>query len=116
MKKSATPTVPGAKLCDLAVPDRFVDSAVNWSTPPPHTFLAPDCADDVLAASTDYWVVFSDMDHVEYEVEYAEEPDVRDYGSGWDLIGYGKRGAINVNVWSRDSAPKMRGGLWAKEN
>ena len=45
----------------------------------------PDCADDVLAASTNYWVIFSDMDHVEYDLESAANPDVHDYGSGWTL-------------------------------
>ena len=80
-----TSSRPSAKVCDLAVPDRVVESAVNWSTTPPHTFLAPDCADDVLAASTNYWVIFSDMDHVEYALESAANPDVHDYGSGWTL-------------------------------
>ena len=104
---------PGAKVCDLAVPDRVVESAVGWKTTPPHTFLAPDCADDVLAASTSYWVVFSDMDHVQYEVEFAVSPDVRDYGSGWGMTGYSKRGA--TNTWAGTATSIMRGGLWAKE-
>ena len=105
---------PGDKVCDLAVPDRVVESAVNWSTTPPHTFLAPDCADDVLAASTNYWVIFSDMDHVEYALESAANPDVHDYGSGWTLGRFSKRGASNV--WAPQDLTNFRGGLWAKEN
>ena len=105
---------PGDKVCDLAVPDRAVESAVNWSTTPPHTFLAPDCADDVLAASTNYWVIFSDMDHVEYALESAANPDVHDYGSGWTLGRFSKRGASNV--WAPQDVTNFRGGLWAKEN
>ena len=109
-----TSSRPSAKVCDLAVPDRVVESAVNWSTTPPHTFLAPDCADDVLAASTNYWVIFSDMDHVEYDLESAANPDVHDYGSGWTLGRFSKRGASNV--WAPQDDTNFRGGLWAKEN
>ena len=109
-----TSSGPGDKVCDLAVPDRVVESAVNWSTTPPHTFLAPDCADDVLAASTNYWVIFSDMDHVEYELESAANPDVHDYGSGWTLGRFSKRGASNV--WAPQDVTNFRGGLWVKEN
>ena len=109
-----TSSGPGTKLCDLTVPDRVVESAVNWSTTPPHTFLAPDCADDVLAASTNYWVIFSDMDHVEYDLESAANPDVHDYGSGWTLGRFSKRGASNV--WAPQDVTNFRGGPWAKEN
>ena len=109
-----TSSGPGTKLCDLTVPDRVVESAVNWSTTPPHTFLAPDCADDVLAASTNYWVIFSDMDHVEYDLESAANPDVHDYGSGWTLGRFSKRGASNV--WAPQDVTNFSGGPWAKEN
>ena len=109
-----TSSGPGDKVCDLAVPNRVVESAVDWNTTPPHTFLAPDCADDVLAASTNYWVIFSDMDHVEYELESAANPDVHDYGSGWTLGRFSKRGASNV--WAPQDVTNFRGGLWAKEN
>ena len=108
-----TSDAPGTKVCDLAVPDRIVESAVNWSTPPPHTFLAPDCADFTLTADTPYWIVFSDMDHVEYELEVADTPDVRDYGSGWTLLNAAiKRGGSNT--WIGDPST-LRVGLWAKE-
>ena len=43
-----TSSGPGTKLCDLTVPDRVVQSPVVWSYTPPHTFLAPDCADVTL--------------------------------------------------------------------
>ena len=106
---------PSAKVCDLAVPDRVVESAVGWNTPPPHTFLAPDCADDTLAASTDCWIVFLDMDHVEYELEHHNSPDSVDYsGSGWNVYRYGKRGD-STTLWTTGNAA-ARIGLWAKEN
>ena len=109
-----TSSGPGAKLCDIAVPDRVAESAVAWSWTPPHTFLAPDCADDTLAPSTNYWIVFSDMDHVEYEVEYADDPDEADYyGSGWRIQSFGKRGTSNT--WVRTLGTALRIGLWAKE-
>ena len=105
---------PGAKLCDIAVPDRVAESAVAWSWTPPHTFLAPACADDILAPSTNYWIVFSDMDHVEYEVEHADDPDEADYyGSGWRIQSFGKRGTSNT--WVRTLGTALRIGLWAKE-
>ncbi len=109
-----TSSGPGTKLCDLTVPDRVVHSPVVRSSTPPHTFLAPDCADDTLAASTNYWVVFSDVNHVAYELAFAENQDVRDYGSGWDMTGHGKRGA--TNLWAETESAKIRGGLWAKQN
>ena len=105
--------VPGAKVCDLAV-DRVVESQVSWATTPLHTFLAPDCAEDTLAASTTYWIVFTDVHRFDYELGVAQLSPNRDYyGSGWTLSGYAKRGALNT--WLADSEIVPRIGLWAKE-
>ena len=109
-----TPSGPGDKLCDIAVPDRVVESQVAWSWTPPHTFLAPDCADDVLAANTTYWIVFSDANRSHYRVAFATSPTVSDYyGSGWSVIGNGKRGTSDEWVTNNDSLGRI--GLWAKE-
>ena len=103
---------PGTKLCDLTVPDRVVQSPVVWSYPPPYTFLAPDCADVTLTANTPYWIVFSDMNRVDYTLRVSSDAEVRDYGSGWMIDGFAKRGTSNV--WS-DVNWLTRIGLWAME-
>ena len=104
---------PGTKLCDLTVPDRVVQSPVVWSYPPPYTFLAPDCADVTLTANTPYWIVFSDMDHIDYALQVSSDAEVRDYdGSGWTIDGFAKRGTSNA--WSNVSW-LTRIGLWAME-
>ena len=105
---------PSAKVCDLAVPDRVVRSPVVRSSTPPHTFLAPDCADVTLTANTPYWIVFSDMNHVDYAIGVSGDAEARDYdGSGWTIDGFAKRGASNV--WSIDPSWLIRIGLWAME-
>ena len=109
----AATNAPGAKVCDLAV-DRIVESQVSWATTPLHTFLAPDCAEDTLAANTAYWIVFTDVHRFVYELEVAQKSPSRDYyGSGWTLRGYAKRGALNI--WAEDTDIVPRIGLWAKE-
>ena len=53
---------PGTKVCDIAVPTKIVESALTWGgNPPPYEFLAPDCANNTLVASTQYWIVFSNL-------------------------------------------------------
>ena len=109
-----TSSDPGTKLCDLTVPDRVVESPVVRSSTPPHTFLAPDCADVTLTANTSYWIVFSDMNHVDYAIGVSGDAEARDYdGSGWTIDGFAKRGASNV--WSIDPSWLIRIGLWAME-
>ena len=109
-----TPSGPGNKLCDIAVPDRVVESQVAWSWTPPHTFLAPDCADHTLAANFTYWIVFSDMNTSHYQVAFATSPTVSDYyGSGWSVAGNGKRGTSDEWVTNNDALGRI--GLWAKE-
>ena len=110
-----TSDAPGDKVCDIAVPNLIAESQVDWSSTPPHTFLAPDCADDTLAASTTYWIVFSDVDHSEYEIGNSFGLNVKDYyGSGWNTINeVAKRGASND--WALDQGV-LRVGFWASEN
>ena len=103
-------SAPGVKLCNLAVPDRIVESQVSW---PPHTLLAPECANDTLTPNTSYWIVFSDMDHVEDEIAFADGPLlVAPYGSGWQMGLHAKRGASNTWVTGR-ATPRI--GIWAEE-
>ena len=96
-----------------AEPDRRVASRLEQYAA--HTFLAPDCADDTLAASTTYWIVFSDVDHSEYEIGNSFGLNVKDYyGSGWNIINeVAKRGASND--WALDQGV-LRVGFWASEN
>ena len=109
-----TSSGPGKKLCDLTVPDRVVESPVVWSSTPPHTFLAPDCADVTLTANTSYWIVFSDMNRVDYAIGVSDSAEARDYdGSGWTIDRFAKRGTSNV--WSINPTDDIRIGLWAME-
>ena len=62
---------PGTKLCDIAVPNRIMEEPIMWISSLIHTYLAPDCADDVLASSSHYWIVFSGLDHADYTLAYA---------------------------------------------
>ena len=110
-----TTDAPGAKVCDIAVPGRVAESTVTLSTgPPPHTFLAPDCADDTLAANTNYWIVFMDIDHNHEELGFAINATVKDsYKTGWTVSNFGKKGHTNAWVTSGDAVGRV--GLYAKE-
>ena len=56
----ASDDVPGTKLCDLQGLLDY-DTGLNLSNGDwPDELYAPDCADNTLAASTTYWVVFSE--------------------------------------------------------
>ena len=114
---SHTTSGPGAEVCDIAVPERVAESTVTLSTgPPPHTFLAPDCAENTLAANTNYWIVFMDIDHNHEELGFAVSADATitdSYGTGWTVTHFGKRGHTNAWVTSGDAVGRV--GLYAKE-
>ena len=106
---------PGAKLCDVGTPAKIVESAVTWSgNPPPFTFLARDCAHITLAASTPYWVAFSDVDYVEYLPEVTDSDTEHAYGSGWIIGNAVQYKRQNLNSWSDFGGLIIRFELWAR--
>ena len=105
---------PGAKLCDIAVPTKIVESArTHGGYPPPYDFLAPDCAHN-LTASTPYWIVFSDVDYVEYLPEVTDDDTEHAYGSGWIIGNTVKFKRQHLNSWSADEDLTIRFELWAE--
>ena len=57
---NATGNLPGAKLCDLQMLADYETGLSLSNGDWPDRLYAPDCADNTLAASTTYWVVFSE--------------------------------------------------------
>ena len=115
---------PNTKVCDIAVPTTIVKSALTWGdNPPPHEFLAPDCANNILAASTQYWIVFSNLDHVDYDLGITASTDERqgnihdnqgDRASGWE-IGYSTAVRRDSGSWANTASRIFRAEFWAKE-
>ena len=94
--------------------DRIAESAVAWNFKPPHTFLATFCASVTLTANTTYWIVFPMTNRNDEVVALATTPEVTDsYGSGWSVVGSGKRGS---GAWETNTDAQGRIGLWAEEN
>ena len=94
--------------------DRIAESAVAWKFKPPHTFLATFCASVTLTANTTYWIVFPNTNRNDEVVALATTPEVTDsYGSGWSVVGSGKRGS---GAWETNTDAQGRIGLWAEEN
>ena len=94
--------------------DRIAESAVAWKFKPPHTFLATFCASVTLTANTTYWIVFPMTNRNDEVVALATTPEVTDsYGSGWSVVGSGKRGS---GAWETNTDAQGRIGLWAEEN
>ena len=91
---------------------RFAASLVAWSYTPPHTFLASFCSSVTLTANTTYWIVFASTNRYDEVVALATDPDVKDYGSGWSVVGSGKRTTAS---WVVQTDSQGRIGLWAKE-
>ena len=72
---------PGATaLCHLRTAG-IVESAIDWSWTPPHTFLNFNC-NDALTASTTYWIVIPNMERFGAAVAVSDRTAVKDYGSG----------------------------------
>ena len=108
---------PGAKLCDIAVPDRIMEEPIMRINSLIHTYLAPDCADDVLASSSHYWIVFSGLDHADYTLAYAtSNAEDTDYsGSGWTIERTARKLASETG-WTSNTSHRLRVGFWAKPN
>ena len=93
---------------------RIAESAVAWKFKPPHTFLATFCASVTLTANTTYWIVFPMTNRNDEVVALATTPEVTDsYGSGWSVVGSGKR---TTSTWVVQTDAQGRIGLWAEEN
>ena len=97
----------------------IVLSALTWGGfPPPYDFLAPDCANNTLAASTPYWVVFSGVDPAKYTLEMTDSAGEHDYyDTGWTLDDFLARSTNDGTTWTvtTSSAGVIRIELWAKE-
>ena len=104
---------PGDTAACYLKTDRIAESTVAWSTKPPHTFLATFCASVTLTANTTYWIVFPMTNRNDEVVALATTPAVKDYGSGWSVIGSGKKTTAS---WMVQTDAQGRIGLWAKEN
>ncbi len=91
---------------------RFAGPPDGWTYTPPHTALAPFCASVTLTANTTYWIVFPLTNRYDEAVALATDPDIRDYGSGWSVVGSGKRTTAS---WVVQTDSQGRIGLWAKE-
>ena len=106
---------PSTKLCDIAVPTKIFESALTWGGyPPPYDFLAPDCANNTLAASTQYAVVFLRADIAEYTLEMTSSSDQDSRGSGWELAD-GIAFKSTSPGWDYIADSVIRIELWAKE-
>ena len=115
---------PNTKVCDIAVPTKIVESALTWGgNPPPHEFLAPDCANNTLVASTQYWIVFSNLNHVDYDLGITDSTDEQegfihdnqgDRASGWE-IGYSTAVRRDSGSWANTTSRIFRAEFWAKE-
>ena len=104
---------PGDTAACYLKTDRIAESTVAWSTKPPHTFLATFCASVTLTANTTYWIVFPMTNRNDEVVALATSPDVKNYGSGWSVVGSGKKTTAS---WVVQTDAQGRIGLWAKEN
>ena len=98
---------PGAKLCDIAVPDHIMKEPIRWISSLIHTYLAPDCADDVLASSSHYWIMFSGLDHVDYTLAYATSgaEDTDHSGSGWTIESTARKLASETDWDEQHQSP-----------
>ena len=102
---------PGTKLCDLQMLADY-ETGLNLSNGDwPDRLYAPDCADNTLAASTTYWIVFSEdsSEAQTYWVGRANESDEDPHGaSGWS-IGNSQAGKVGEGDWM----PTVTGGALA---
>ena len=115
---------PGTKVCDIAVPTTIVESALTWGgNPPPYDFLAPDCANNILVASTHYWIVFSNLNYVDYDLEVTDSATERqgnihdnqgDRASGWGILD-ATAVRRDSGSWENTTSRIIRAEFWAKE-
>ena len=98
-------------LCHLRT-KRIAASLIAWRYTPPHTFLGSFCSSVTLTANTTYWIVFSGTHRYDEAVALATDPDVEDNGSGWSVVGSGKR---TSSTWEVQTDTQGRIGLWAKK-
>ena len=102
---------PGTKLCDLQMLADY-DTGLNLSNGDwPDRLYAPDCADNTLAASTTYWVVFSEnsSEAQTYWVGRANSSDEDPHSASSWGIGNSQAGKVDEGDW----APAITGGALA---
>ena len=106
---------PATKLCDIAVPANIVESALTWGgNPPPYDFLAPDCANITLSASSFYYIVFLRADIAKYTLEMTSSSEQDSRGSHWELSD-GIAFKSTSPGWDEITGTVIRIELWAKE-
>ena len=115
---------PGIKVCDIAVPAKIVESArTHGGYPPPYDFLAPDCAPDTFAANGTYWLVFSNLDYIDYDLEVTdsttEQQGSIDDNQGDRPSGWGMLDATTVRrdsgSWANTTSRVVRAEFWGRE-
>ena len=102
---------PGAKLCDLQMLADY-DTGLSLSNGDwPDRLYAPDCADNTLAASTTYWVVFSEdsSEAQTYWVGRANSSDEDPHSASSWGIGNSQAGKVDEGNWM----PTITGGALA---
>ena len=102
---------PGTKLCDLQMLADY-DTGLNLSNGDwPDRLYAPDCADNTLAASTTYWVVFSEdsSEAQTYWVGRANSSDEDPHSASSWGIGNLQAGKVDEGNWM----PTVTGGALA---
>ena len=102
---------PGAKLCDLQMLADY-DTGLSLSNGDwPDRLYAPDCADNTLAASTTYWVVFSEdsSEAQTYWVGRANNSNEDPHSASSWGIGNSQAGKVGEGDWM----PAITGGALA---
>ena len=97
---NGTGDLPGTDLCDLQGLADYETGLSLSNGDWPDRLYAPDCADNTLAASTTYWVVFSEESSpayywVGYATSTAEDPHG---ASGWS-IGSTRYRKLGTAAW-----------------
>ena len=95
---NATGNEPGTKLCDLQMLADYDTGLILSNGDWPDELYAPDCADNTLAASTTYWVMFSEESTPAqtYWVDMVDDANEDPHGaSGW---GIGVRSYLRIGT------------------
>ena len=100
---NATGNLPGTKLCDLQMLADYETGLSLSNGDWPDRLYAPDCADNTLAASTPYWVVFSEGSSSTLQTYFvgttnSDSEDPRS-ASGWS-IGDDYYQKVGTGAWA----------------
>ena len=109
--RANTSSAPGAELCSFRNPTQVQHHLPPTDKPAPIPFLAPDCADVTLIASTRYWIVFAGNG---YKPVLTDSDDQLTNRSGW-LIG-NVAGTKTASPWSElADGPTIPVQIWASK-